>query len=125
MITQTEVVDYLKQVKVGELRDLITTLEDELGVTASAPTMMTPNTQVEPIEAQTEFDVILTGWDSADPKGKMNVIKVVRKLTGLGLKEAKDAVESAPYTVREGISKEDADALVAELVEAKGTVEVK
>ena len=125
MITQTEVVDYLKAVKVGELRDLITTLEDELGVKASAPQMFIPQTAPEPVETQTDFDVVLLGYDESEPKTKMSVIKAVRKLTGLGLKEAKEAVESAPYTIGEALTKEAADELAASLREAFGTVEVR
>lgn len=125
MITQTEVVDYLKAVKVGELRDLITTLEDTLGVKASAPQMFVPQTGPDPVEAKTEFDVILTGYDESVPKAKMTVIKAVRKLTGLGLKEAKALVEAAPTAVQEGLSKDAAGELAAALTEASGTVEVK
>ena len=125
MITQTEVVDYLKGVKVGELRNLITTLEDELGVKASAPQMFVPQTGPDPVEAKTEFDVVLLGYDESVPKTKMSVIKAVRKLTGLGLKEAKAAVEDAPYTIGEALTKEAADELAASLREASGTVEIR
>jgi large subunit ribosomal protein L7/L12 len=125
MITQTEVVGYLKAVKLGELRDLITALEDTLGVKASAPQMFIPQGGQEPVETQTEFDVVLLGYDESVPKTKMSVIKAVRKLTGLGLKEAKTAVESAPYTIGEALTKEAADELAATLREASGTVEVR
>lgn len=123
MITQSEVVDYLKGVKVGELRNLITSLENELGVTASAPQIVVrqESQKVEEPE-QTEFDVVLTGYDATK---KVAVIQAVRKLTGLGLKESKAVVEGIPTAVKEGISKEEAEAAAAALQEAAGTVEVR
>jgi large subunit ribosomal protein L7/L12 len=120
MITQTEVVDYLKQVKVGELQSLITTLEDELGVKATAPVLF-PNTNPEPIVAQTEFEVVLTGFTDK----KVMVIKAVRKATGLGLKEAKVLVDEAPSTIQEALTREAADELADVLRAASGVVDVK
>jgi large subunit ribosomal protein L7/L12 len=124
MITQSEVVEYLKAVKVGELKSLITTLEDELGVTATPPTLIQPQDNQDKPEEQTAFDVVLTGYTDA-PKAKMSVIKAIRKITGLGLKESKVVVEEAPTTIREGVSKQDAEELAAALREALGTVEVR
>src|SRR5689334_15324138 len=106
-LTQDQVVDYIKNLRLSEVKSLIETLEAELGVKASAPVAVAaagpagPAAQAEPVEEKTEFDVILQ--DAGEKK--INVIKVVRELTGLGLKEAKDLVEGAPKEVKTGISK--------------------
>lgn len=121
MITQDQLVDYLKNVKVGELQALITTLEDELGVTASQPPMIPQQPQTPVVEDKTEFDVVLTGFEGK----KVAVIKAVRTLTGLGLKEAKAAVEEAPTVIREAVSKEAAEEAAEALREKGGTVEVR
>jgi len=123
-ISQDQVVDYIKNLKLGEVKGLIETLENELGVSASAPVMAVgtgvPGV-VEEVEEQTEFDVQMTSYGAK----KIQVIKAVRALTGLGLKEAKALVESAPVKIKEGLSKDDADAAKAALEESGASVEIK
>jgi large subunit ribosomal protein L7/L12 len=112
-----------------EARDLVKVLEEKLGIKAAAPMAMAAmavpgmaaGAEAAPAEEKTEFDVILTGWGDK----KIQVIKVVRELTGLGLKEAKDLVEGVPKPVKEGVSKEEAATMKKKLEEAGGTVEVK
>ena len=112
-----------------EARDLVKTLEEKLGVKAAAPMGvaampvpgMAAGAEAAPAEEKSEFDVILTGFGDK----KIQVIKVVRELTGLGLKEAKDLVEGVPKPVKEGVSKEEAATMKKKLGEAGGTVEVK
>lgn len=122
-VSQDQVVDYIKNLKLSEVKDLITTLEDELGVEASAPIMMGGPMAAAGGEAeaeQTEFDVVLKSFGA----NKIAVIKAIRSLTGLGLKEAKALVEEAPTKVKEGASKEDADAAAKTLTEAGAEVEI-
>ena len=127
MATQADVVDYIKNLKLSEVQTLIKTLEDELGVEASAPVMMGAmpaggaGGAAEEVEEQTEFDVILK--EKGDKK--LAVIKAVRTLTQLGLKEAKDLVDGAPSVIREAVDKETAEAAKASLEEAGATVELK
>ena len=109
----TAMIEEIKGLTVLELSELVHALEEEFGVSAAA--MAAP-------EEKTEFDVILAGFDAA---AKIKVIKVVRELTGLGLAEAKGFVESAPKAVKEGISKDDAEALKKQLEEAGAKVEIK
>lgn len=119
-----EVLEIVKGMTVLELSELVSSFEEEFGVSAAAPVAMAaaPAAADAPAAAeQTEFDVILT---SAGEK-KVQVIKAVREVTGLGLKEAKDLVDGAPNAVKEKISKEDAEALKAKLEEAGASVEVK
>ncbi|HEX2868380.1 MAG TPA: 50S ribosomal protein L7/L12 [Ignavibacteriales bacterium] len=120
-----ELVDKIKGLTLLEASELKKALEDEFGVTAAAPVMMgaapAAGAAAAPAEEKTEFDVIL---QSAGDK-KINVIKVVRAHTGLGLKEAKDLVDGAPKTVKEAVSKEEAEKLKKEFEEAGATVEVK
>lgn len=112
-----------------EARDLLKILEERLGIKAAAPVAAAPvavagapaGAEAAPAEEKTEFDVILTGYGDK----KIQVIKVVRELTGLGLKEAKDLVEGVPKPVKEGVSKEEAAAMKKKLEEAGGTVEIK
>jgi large subunit ribosomal protein L7/L12 len=112
-----------------EARDLVKVLEEKLGIKASLPMAMAAmpvagagaGAEAAPSEEKTEFDVILTGFGDK----KIQVIKVVRELTGLGLKEAKDLVEGVPKSVKEGVSKDEAAAMKKKLEEAGGTVEVK
>jgi len=112
-----------------EARDLVKTLEEKLGIKAAAPMAvaampaagMAAGAEAAPAEEKTEFDVILTGFGDK----KIQVIKVVRELTGLGLKEAKDLVEGVPKPVKEGVSKEEAATMKKKLVDAGGTAEVK
>lgn len=121
----TEVLEIVKGMTVLELSELVKAFEAEFGVTAAAPVAVMPAAGVAVealvVEEQTEFDVILTG--SGDKK--VQVIKVVREVTGLGLKEAKDLVDGAPNPVKEKISKEEAEALKAKLLEVGGSAEIK
>ncbi len=111
-----------------EARDLVKTLEEKLGVKAAAPVAVAAvaapgaaAAEAAPAEEKTEFDVVLTGFGDK----KIQVIKVVRELTGLGLKEAKDLVEAIPKPVKEGVSKDEAATIKKKLEEAGGTVEIK
>ncbi len=119
----TAIIEELKTLTVLELADLVHAVEDEFGVSAAAAVAVAgPAAGAEAAaEEQTEFDVILK---SAGAK-KINVIKVVREITGLGLKEAKAVVDEAPKPVKEGVSKEDAEAIKAKLEEAGAEVELK
>lgn len=120
-----EVLEIVKGMTVLELAELVKAFEEEFGVTAAAPVAVAAGPVAGPAaveeEAQTEFDVILTSFGEK----KVEVIKVVRQLTGLGLKEAKDLVEAAPKAIKEKISKEDAEALKAKLAEAGAAVDIK
>jgi len=119
-----EVLEIVKGMTVLELSELVKAFEKEFGVTAAAPAAMAaaPTAAAEAaVEEQTEFDVVLT----AAGEKKVQVIKAVREVTGLGLKEAKDLVDTAPKAVKEKISKEEAGALKAKLVEAGASVEIK
>lgn len=124
-LSQTDVVDYIKNLKLSDVKALIETLEEELGVEASAPVMMggMPGgaAAAAPEEEQTEFDVVLT---EVGPN-KIKVIKAVRSLTGLGLKEAKEAVESAPTVVKEAVDKDAAGAAKKDLEEVGAKAEIK
>ncbi len=117
-------VEQVKELTVIELSELVKTLEEVFGVSAAAPVAVAaaPAAAAAPAEEKTEFDVVLKGVDAAK---KIAVIKVVRELTGLGLGEAKAFVEEAPKTIKEGISKADAEALKKQLEEAGATVEIK
>jgi len=128
----TSIIESMEALNVLELVELKKTMEDKWGVTAAAPVFAGGGMPMAgagggdaavaaPVEEQTEFDVILT---AAGPN-KINVIKVVRELTSLGLKEAKDLVEGAPKPVKEAVGKEEADAAKAKLLEAGASVEVK
>ena len=118
----TALVEEVKGLTVLELSELVHTLEEVFGVSAAAAAVAAPaaGAAVE-VEEKTEFDVILKNAGAS----KLNVIKVVRAATGLGLKEAKEIVDNAPKTLKEAISKEDAEKLVAELKEAGATAEIK
>ena len=126
-LTQDQVVDYIKNISVLELSQLVKTLETELGVSAAAaaPVIMAGGggaaAAAPPAEEQTEFTVTLTDIGS----NKINVIKVVREVTSLGLKEAKDLVESAPKPIKEGVTKDEAAAVKKKFEEAGAKVEVK
>jgi large subunit ribosomal protein L7/L12 len=125
-VTQDQVVEYIKNISVMELSKLVKTLEAELGVSAAAaaPVVVAAAAgaaAAAPAEEQTEFNVILANAGA----NKIQVIKVVRELTGLGLKEAKDLVEAAPKPVKEGVSKADAEDIKKKLTEAGATVELK
>ena len=124
-ITREQVVEYLSNLPVIQIAELIKTLEDRWGVKAApAAVAMAPSAAAAPAEKppeQTEFDVIL----SAAGSNKIGVIKAIREITGLGLKEAKDLVEAAPKGVKEQVSKADAEEMKKKLVEAGATVELK
>lgn len=120
-----ELVEKIKALTLVEASELKTALEDEFGVTAAAPMMMAGAAagggDAAPVEEKTEFDVVLI----SSGEKKINVIKVVRAHTGLGLKEAKDLVDSAPKPVKEGASKDEAEKIKKELEEAGATVDLK
>ncbi|NKC12250.1 MAG: 50S ribosomal protein L7/L12 [Gammaproteobacteria bacterium] len=119
-----EFLDYVSNLTVMDLVDHISAMEDKFGVSAAAaaaPVMMAAPADAEPEAEQTEFDVVMTSFGAQ----KVGVIKVVRALTGLGLKEAKDLVESVPATVKEAVSKEEAEDVKKQLEEAGAAVEVK
>lgn len=122
-MTREDILQAIENMTVLELSELVKAMEEKFGVSAAAPVAMAaaPAAAAPAVEEKTEFDVILT---SAGEK-KINVIKVVRELTALGLKEAKDLVDNAPNPVKEGISKELAEEVKAKLVEAGATVEIK
>ena len=118
----TALVEEVKGLTVLELSELVHTLEEVFGVSAAAAAVAAPAAATaEAAEEKTEFDVILKEAGAS----KLNVIKVVREATGLGLKDAKDLVDGCPKTLKEAISKEDAEALVAKLKEAGATAEMK
>ena len=128
-VTQQQVVDYIKGISVMELSQLVKTLESELGVSAAAAMPMAmpmgggaaAGGGAEKVEEKTEFTATLTEIGS----NKINVIKVVREVTSLGLKEAKDLVDGAPKPIKEGISKEEAATIQKKFVDAGASVEVK
>ena len=117
-----EFVSYVENMTVLELSKLVKTLEERLGVSAAAPVAVAAAAAAAAEEEKTEFDVILAGFDAAK---KIGVIKVVRELTGLGLKEAKDLVEAAPKPLKEAIAKDEAEKIKKQLEEAGAKVEVK
>lgn len=124
-LTKEDVIKYIEEMPVLELAELVKELEDRFGVTAAAPMAVgvaataAPGAAVE--EEQVEFDAVLTGFGDK----KIQVIKAVREVTNLGLKEAKDLVEGVPQTVKEKISKEEAGKIKQKVEEAGGTVEIK
>ena len=118
----TALVEEVKGLTVLELSELVHTLEDVFGVSAAAAAVAGPAVAAAPeVEEKTEFDVILKSAGAS----KLNVIKDVRAITGLGLKDAKDLVDNCPKTLKEAVSKEDADKMVAELKEAGAEAELK
>ena len=117
----TALVEQVKELTVVELAELVHTLEEVFGVSAAAAAVAAPAAAAVEVEEKTEFDVILKNAGAS----KLNVIKVVRAATGLGLKDAKDLVDNCPKTLKEAISKEDAEKLVAELKEAGAEAEIK
>ena len=125
-VTQQQVVEFIKGISVLELSQLVKTLESELGVSAAAPMMGMAagaggGAAAAPAEEKTEFTVTLTEVGG----NKINVIKVVREITALGLKEAKDLVESAPKPIKEGIPKDEAAAIKKKFEEVGAKVEIK
>ena len=119
----TALVEQVKELTVLELSELVHTLEEVFGVSAAAAAVAAPaaGAAAAEVEEKTEFDVILKSAGAS----KLGVIKVVRAATGLGLKDAKDLVDNCPKTLKEAISKEDAEKLVAELKEARAEAEIK
>ncbi|CAM4076855.1 50S ribosomal protein L7/L12 [Bacillus sp. ISL-35] len=121
-MTQEQIIEAVKNMTVLELNDLVKAIEEEFGVTAAAPVAMMGGAAAGgAAEEQTEFDVVLA---SAGDQ-KIKVIKVVREITGLGLKEAKEVVDNAPKALKEGVSKEEAEEIKAKLEEVGANVEVK
>ncbi|MBW2056806.1 MAG: 50S ribosomal protein L7/L12 [Deltaproteobacteria bacterium] len=125
-MTREDVKNFIKNMTVLELSEFVKELEEEFGVTPVAPMVAgavaaAGTAEAAPKEEKTEFDVILTGYGDK----KIQVIKAVRELTGLGLKEAKDLVEGVPKAVKEGISKEETETVRKKLEDAGGTVEIK
>jgi len=127
--TVQKILEDIGKLNLFQLRDLTKGFEEKFGVKAAAPMAVAPmptagavpGAEAAPAEEKTEFDVILTGFGDK----KIQVIKVVREITGLGLKEAKDLVEGVPKPVKEGVSKEEAANIKKKLEEAGGTVEIK
>jgi large subunit ribosomal protein L7/L12 len=126
-LSNQEIVDALKEKSLLEASELVKLIEETFGVSAAAAAVAAPAAgavaEAAPAaEEKTEFDVILQSFDASK---KINIIKVVREITALGLKEAKDLVEAAPKAVKEGVSKEESEAVRAKLADAGATVEVK
>lgn len=124
-MTKEDVVKFIEGMTVLELSELVKELEQRFGVTAAAPVALAAaaagSAQAAPVEEKTEFDAILTGFGDQ----KIQVIKVVRAITGLGLKEAKDMVDGVPKPVKEGVSKDEAADIKKKIEEVGGTVEIK
>jgi large subunit ribosomal protein L7/L12 len=125
-ITKDQVIEFISNMSVLEMSELVKEMEDKFGVSAAAVAVAAPvasgtGDAAAPAEEKTEFDVILTSIGEK----KINVIKEVRGITGLGLKEAKEAVESAPKAIKEGVSKEEAEEVKKKLEEAGASVELK
>ncbi len=119
----TNILEEIKSLTILELNDLVKAVEEEFGVSAAAPVgvVAAAGAAAPAAEEKTEFDVILASFGAK----KLDVIKAVREITGLGLKDAKDLVEGAPKTVKEGVSKDEAEKVKAALPEAGATVEIK
>lgn len=122
-MTREEIIQAIKEMTVLELNDLVKACEEEFGVSAAAPVAAAgaAGAAAPAAEEKTEFDVVLASAGAE----KIKVIKVVRELTGLGLKEAKEVVDGAPKTLKEGVSKEDAESIKAKLAEVGATAEIK
>ncbi len=125
-VTQDQVVEYIKNISVMELSKLVKTLEEELGVSAAAAAPVAaagaaPAAAAAAVEEKTEFDVVLTDVGA----NKINVIKAVREVTSLGLKEAKDLVEAAPKAIKEAVTKDEAASIKKKFEEAGAKVEIK
>jgi|SRR5688572_28611818 large subunit ribosomal protein L7/L12 len=121
-LSNEQIVDAVAGMTISQVMDLVKAIEDKFGVTAAAPVAVAgPAVAAAPVEEQTEFNVIL----KAAGEKKVEVIKAVRAITGLGLKEAKDLVEGAPQTVKEAVSKEDSEKFKKDLEAAGATVELK
>jgi large subunit ribosomal protein L7/L12 len=125
MASKEEILDSIAKMSVMDLVDLVKLMEEKFGVTAAAPVAMAAagggGAAAAPVEEKTEFTVVLTAFGEK----KVEVIKAIREITGLGLKEAKDLVEGAPSTVKEGVNKADSDAMKKKLEAAGAKVDVK
>ena len=120
----TKIMDEIKELKVLELNELVKAIEEEFGVSAAAMAVAAPaagGAAADAAAEKSEFDVVMTDFGAK----KLDVIKVVREITGLGLKEAKEMVEGVPAKIKEGASKDDAEAIKTKLTEAGATVELK
>jgi large subunit ribosomal protein L7/L12 len=124
-VSREEIIEVLSNMSVLEVTQLVSELEEKWGVSAAAPVAVAaaggPAAEAAAAEEKTEFDVVMTSFGS----NKVGVIKAIRTITGLGLKEAKDMVEGVPATVKEGVSKDEADGIKKQLEEAGASVEVK
>ena len=120
-ISKEDILDAVANMTVMEIVDLISAMEEKFGVTAAVAVAAAPVAAAAAVEEQTEFDVVLTGFGD----NKVAVIKTVRGITGLGLKEAKDAVEGVPTVLKEGIPKAEAEDIKKQLLEAGATVDIK
>jgi large subunit ribosomal protein L7/L12 len=123
-VSKEDILEAISNMSVMEVVDLISAMEEKFGVTAAAAVAAAPaggGAEAQAEEEQTEFDVVLTSFGSS----KVPVIKIVRALTGLGLKEAKETVEGVPATIKEAVSKDEAEAVKKQLEEAGAAVEIK
>lgn len=122
-LSKDDILNAIAEMSVMDLVELISAIEDKFGVTAAAPVAVAagPAAAAAPVEEQTEFNVVMTSFG----ENKVNVIKVIRAITGLGLKEAKDMVEGVPALVKEAVSKKDAEDIKKQLEEAGAKVDVK
>lgn len=120
-VSKEDILEAVSNMTVMEIVDLISAMEEKFGVSAAAVAVAAPAAAAAPVEEQTEFDVIMTSFG----ENKVAVIKTVRAITGLGLKEAKDAVEGVPTTLKEAVSKAEAEDIKKQLSEAGATVEIK
>ncbi|MBM6387483.1 MULTISPECIES: 50S ribosomal protein L7/L12 [Paenibacillus] len=120
-MSKEQILEAIKGMTVLELNDLVKAIEEEFGVTAAAPVAVAGGAAASAEAEQSEFDVILASAGAS----KINVIKAVREITGLGLKEAKEVVDNAPKALKEKVSKEEAESIKAKLEEAGATIEVK
>ena len=120
-ISQADILEAVSNMTIMEIVDLISAMEEKFGVSAAAAVVAAPTAAAAVVEEQTEFDVILTSFG----ENKVSVIKTVRGITGLGLKEAKDAVEGVPTVLKEAIPKAEAEDIKKQLTEAGATVEIK
>ncbi|MBB5174996.1 50S ribosomal protein L7/L12 [Texcoconibacillus texcoconensis] len=120
-MTKEQIIDAIKEMSVLELNDLVKAIEEEFGVTAAAPVAVAGGGAEAEAEEQTEFDVVLEDAGAS----KINVIKILREITGLGLKDAKALADGTPAPIKEGVSKEDAEDMKAKLEEAGAKIELK
>lgn len=120
-MTNQEIIEAVKEMSVLELNDLVKAIEEEFGVTAAAPVAAGAGAGAEAVEEQSEFDVLLNSAGAS----KIKVVKAVREITGLGLKDAKDLVDNAPSKIKEAVAKEEAEEVKGKLEEAGAGVEVK